>query len=181
MFFWTWKFFQQMGQLWKFVKIIHETYNHKNDRKIVQREKYNRKGIVWIIIKHFLCLPFSASVSTGVGPPEMVSVKNVPTLRPAIIVLIALSWVPLQMTTLTPRSNAHVAAFTFESIPPVPTYFKNLKIIRELLFHSFIFGTIILFWRLACTLDFLPNSIELRSCDVYVCINRAPSSHGGLL
>lgn len=96
-------------------------------------------------------LPLSASASTGAGPPAADSVKNVPTLRPAMIVLMALSWVPLQMTTLTPRSSAQVAAFTFESMPPVPT------------------------------LDFWPNSMVLRSCEVYVCIMRAPSSHGGLL
>lgn len=77
-----------------------------------KKKKYN------VMLKN---LPFSASVSTGVGPPAAVSVKNVPTFRPPIIVLMAFSCVPLQMTTLTPRSNAQVAALTFESIPPVPT------------------------------------------------------------
>lgn len=50
-------------------------------------------------------IPFSASISVLAGPPTVDSVKNVPTLRPAIIVLIALSCVPLQITTLTPRSS----------------------------------------------------------------------------
>lgn len=86
-------------------------------------------------------LPFSASESTGVGPPADVSVKNVPTFRPPIIVLIAFSWVPLQITTLTPRSSAHVAALTFESMPPVPTFFvyneENVNLIEERIFKGY--------------------------------------------
>uniref|UniRef100_A0A1B0B8P4 Uncharacterized protein n=1 Tax=Glossina palpalis gambiensis TaxID=67801 RepID=A0A1B0B8P4_9MUSC len=66
-----------------------------------------------------------ASSSTGVVKPSVDSVKNVPTFLPPIIVLMAFSCIPLHITTLTPRSKAQVAALTFESIPPVPTYNDN--------------------------------------------------------
>uniref|UniRef100_A0A1B0AE18 Uncharacterized protein n=1 Tax=Glossina pallidipes TaxID=7398 RepID=A0A1B0AE18_GLOPL len=66
-----------------------------------------------------------ASSSTGVVKPSVDSVKKVPTFLPPIIVLMAFSCIPLHITTLTPRSKAQVAALTFESIPPVPTYSDN--------------------------------------------------------
>lgn len=85
-----------------------------------RKKEINKVVKKFNVAKHF-SIPFSAKVSTLAGPPADVSVKNVPTLRPPIIVLIALSCIPLQITTLTPRSSAQVAAFTFESMPPVPT------------------------------------------------------------
>lgn len=65
--------------------------------------------------------PFSAIDSTECEELPMDSVKKVPTFRPPTMVLIAFSCIPLQITTLTPRSMAQVAALTFESMPPVPT------------------------------------------------------------
>lgn len=57
-------------------------------------------------------LPLSASTSVEAWPVGAASVKKVPSLRPVMMVLMAFSWWPLQITTLTPRSSAHVAAFT---------------------------------------------------------------------
>lgn len=69
----------------------------------------------------FLKLPFSAITSTDTAEVVAWSVKNVPTFLPLMIVLIAFSCFPLQITTLTPLAMAQVAAFTLESMPPVPT------------------------------------------------------------
>lgn len=68
-----------------------------------------------------LHLPLSANSSTELVVGTAWSVKKVPTFLPLMMVLMAFSCMPLQMTTLTPRAMAHVAAFTLESIPPVPT------------------------------------------------------------
>uniref|UniRef100_A0A8D8U3M2 Uncharacterized protein n=1 Tax=Cacopsylla melanoneura TaxID=428564 RepID=A0A8D8U3M2_9HEMI len=65
---------------------------------------------------------FSAKTSTGVPLDcALASVKKVPIFFPATICLMASFCMPLQITTDTPLSRAHVAELTFESIPPVPT------------------------------------------------------------
>lgn len=46
-------------------------------------------------------------------PPFLQSVKNVPSLRPAIMFRTAFSAIPLQMTTEMPFSNAQQAERTY--------------------------------------------------------------------
>lgn len=70
-----------------------------------------RKGICKISCSHNL--PFSARTSVVAFPPLLpLSVKKVPILLPRRMVFIALSCIPLQITTHTPRSSAHAADFT---------------------------------------------------------------------
>ena len=64
-------------------------------------------------------LAFLARISTGTVSGSAF-VKKEPTFCPRMIFRMVLYFIPLQMTTPQPLSNAHSEDFTFDSIPPVP-------------------------------------------------------------